>query len=86
LEHAAVLGIEEMHDYEFDPDGAGSKKAWGRGFRCSRGEGNRGVRIFDESNNAGSAGGSWLHVELSPLMAGDAAKLELVWRSLPKPI
>ena len=80
LEHAAVLGIEEMHDYAFDPDGDGSKKAWGRG------EGNKGVRIFDESNNAGSAGGQWLHVELSPAMAGDAANLELVWRSLPKPV
>jgi hypothetical protein len=86
LEHAAALGIEEIHDYAFDPDGAGSKKAWGRGFRCSRGEGNKGVRIFDASNNAGSAGGKWLHVELSPSMADDPVKLEEVWRSLPKPV
>lgn len=85
LEHAAVLGIEEMHDYAFDPDGAGKKKAWGRGFRCSRGEGNKGVRIFDDSNNAGSAGGAWLHIELCPSMADDAVEFERVWRSLPKP-
>jgi hypothetical protein len=86
LEHAAVLGIEEIHDYAFDPDGAGSKKAWGRGFRCSRGEGNKGVRIFDEKNNAGTPGGKWLHVELSPAMASNAVELERVWRSLPKPV
>jgi len=85
LEHAAVLGIEEMHDYAFDPDGVGGKKAWGRGFRCSRGEGNKGVRIFDDSNNAGSAGGQWLHVELSPALAADGDRLEAIWRGLPKP-
>lgn len=86
LEHAAVLGIEEMHDYAFDPDGRGPKKAWGRGFRCSRGEGNKGVRIFDASNNAGSAGGKWLHVELSPAMADNPDALLAAWKSLPKPI
>ena len=85
LEHAVVLGIEEIHDYAFDPDGKGAKRAWGRGFRCSRGEGNKGVRIFDASNNAGSAGGKWLHVELSPAMADNPDGLLAVWKSLPKP-
>lgn len=86
LEHAAALGIEEIHDYAFDPDGKGSKRAWGRGFRCSRGEGNRGVRIYDAVNNAGTPGGKWLHVELSPAMADNPDKLLAVWQSLPKPV
>ncbi|CAB4148470.1 hypothetical protein UFOVP526_5 [uncultured Caudovirales phage] len=85
LANAVALGIEEIHDYAFDPDGAGAKKAWGRGFRCSRGEGNKGVRIFDASNNAGSAGGKWLHVELSPEMANNPERVASVWASLPKP-
>ena len=85
LEHAAALGIEEIHDYAFDPDGEGPKRAWGRGFRCSRGEGNKGVRIFDEKNNAGTPAGRWLHVELSPEMADNPDRLLAVWNALPPP-
>lgn len=85
LEHSEALGIEEIHDYAFDPDGAGAKKPWGRGYRCSRGEGKTGVKIFNEKDNAGTPGGKWLHIEISPEMADDAAKFESVWRSLPKP-
>lgn len=85
LEHAAALGIEEIHDYAFDPDGAGSKKAWGRGFRCSRGEGKAGVKIYNEKDNAGTPGGKWLHLELSPEMADDKDKFRNAWMALPKP-
>lgn len=85
LKHTKELGIEEIHDYAFDPDGAGKKKPWGRGYRCSRGEGAKGVVIYDENNNAGTPGGKWLHLELSPEMADDAAKFEAAWRALPKP-
>jgi hypothetical protein len=79
--NSAKLGIEEIHDYAFDPDGAGKKKAWGAGFRCSRGEGLAGVVIFDEKRNAGTPGGKWLHVELSPAMADSPEKVEAAWRA-----
>jgi hypothetical protein len=58
---------------------------YGRGYRCSRGEGLKGVKNYDAKDNAGSFGGKWLHFELSPEMANDAAKFEAAWRALPKP-
>jgi hypothetical protein len=73
------LGIEEIHDYAFDPDGAGPMKAWGRGFRCSRGEGVKGVKVFTATDNAGTPGGKWLHVELSPKMADDPKAFRKAW-------
>jgi hypothetical protein len=79
IQHTAALGIEEIHDYAFDPDGKGPKKAWGAGYRCSRGENLAGVVIFDEKNNAGTPGGKWLHVELSPEMADDPKKFRDAW-------
>jgi hypothetical protein len=85
LANAAALGIEEIHDYAYDADKADKEAGWGRGFRCSRGEGAKGVKIYDEKDNAGSQGGKWLHLELSPEMADDAAKFEAAWRALPKP-
>jgi hypothetical protein len=87
LANTAALGIEELHDYAFDADKADKEAGWGRGYRCSRGEGSdpKSVKIYDEKDNAGSQGGKWLHVELSPEMAKDAAKFEAAWRALPKP-
>ena len=85
LAHTEQLGIEEIHDYAFDADVKDGKPGWGRGYRCSRGEGTKGVKIYDAKDNAGSQGGHWLHIELSPAMAQDAAKFEAAWRSLPKP-
>lgn len=85
LDHAACLGIEEIHDYAFDANVNDNQPGWGRGFRCSRGEGEKGVRIYDAKNNAGSRGGRWLHLELSPAMSDDAEAFESAWRSLPKP-
>lgn len=85
LEHSKELGIEAIHDYAFDSTPADGKRGWGRGYRCDRGEGLDGVRIFTESNNAGSPGSLWLHVELNPAMADNARRFEAVWRSLPKP-
>jgi hypothetical protein len=75
------LGIEEIHDYAYkwpaqDPK---DKTAWGAGYRCSRGEGMAGIRIFDAKNNAGTPGGLWLHVELSPAMADDPAVFRRAW-------
>jgi hypothetical protein len=85
LEHAAALGIEEIHDYAYDHNVKDQQPGWGRGYRCSRGEGMRAVKIYNDKENAGSRGGKWLHLELSPAMADDAEEFERVWRSLPKP-
>lgn len=84
VKYSRQLGIEAIHDYVFDADKNDGKPGWGRGFRCSRGEGLAGVKQFTASDNAG-VGGRWLHVELSPQMADDAHKFEAVWRSLPRP-
>ena len=85
LAHTKELGIEEIHDYAFDKDAKDGKPGYGRGFRCSRGENAAGVKLFSVDDNAGSFGGKWLHLELSPEMAKDAAKFEAAWRALPKP-
>ena len=81
IANTAQLGIEEIHDYSYrnpnqDPK---DKTAWGAGYRSSRGEGMRGIRIFDAKNNAGTPNGRWLHVELSPAMADDAKAFRAAW-------
>ena len=85
LKYTKELGIEEIHDYAFDANKADKNVGYGRGFRCSRGEGAAGVKIFTDKDNAGSFGGKWLHIELSPEMAKDADKFVAAWKSLPKP-
>jgi len=87
LANSAALGIEELHDYAYDANVKDKVLGWGRGYRCSRGEGSnpKSVKIYDSKDNAGSQGGKWLHVELSPAMAKDAAVFEAAWRALPKP-
>jgi hypothetical protein len=85
LANAAALGIVEIHDYAFDANATDKKPGFGRGFRCSRGEGAAGVKIYNEKENAGSFGGKWIHIELEPEFAKDAAKMEAAWRSVPKP-
>lgn len=84
MANTEVLGIEEVHDYAYDPDVNDNKPGWGRGYRCSRGEGEKGVKIYDANDNAGSQGGKWLHVELSPEMADDPKKFVKAWKSIPK--
>jgi hypothetical protein len=81
LANTAQLGIEEIHDYAYkwpnqDPK---DKTAWGAGYRCSRGEGLAGVKIFTASDNAGTPNGRWLHVELSPAMADDKKAFRAAW-------
>ena len=77
IEHSEALGLCELHDYAFGD--------YGRGYRCSRGEGQKGVKIFTATDNAGSNGGAWLHFELEMDLAKDAKALEAAWRALPKP-
>ena len=50
--------MQELHWYAYGDYGAG--------YRCSRGEGKKGVKIFTKDDNAGSYEGnpSWLHVEI----------------------
>lgn len=79
IKYTKELGIVEMHDYAFG--------SFGRGFRCSRGESEKGVKVYiSEAESAGSIGGKWLHIELDPEMAKDAVKFEAAWRALPKPL
>lgn len=87
LANTEALGIEEIHDYSYlNPNQPKSDKtAWGRGYRCSRGEGADGVKIYTRTDNAGTPGGAWLHIELSPAMADNAEAFEEAWRAIPKP-
>ena len=43
------------------------------------------LNIYDSKNNAGTPGGLWLHVEISPEMANDANKMRDAWMSVPAP-
>lgn len=81
ISHTQELGIEEIHDYAYKWPGQDKKDktAWGAGYRCSRGEGLAGVKIFTAKDNAGTPGGKWLHVELSPEMADDPKKFRAAW-------
>ncbi len=57
-----ILGVEEIHDYAntYKP----SKFGFGAGYRCDRDA----WRIY-EKNTIGSKGATWVHVEISPLLA-----------------
>jgi len=77
IEHSEELRICEIHDYSFGD--------WGRGYRCSRGEGVKGVKVFTATDNAGTPGGAWLHVEVSNDWESPEA-FEAAWRALPKPV
>jgi len=85
LMYATELGIEELHDYAYDPDGKGSLKAWGRGYRCSRADVSGGIKIYTEQDNAGTPGGQWLHWEIAPAFAQSAEKMATAWKALPRP-
>lgn len=75
--NADALGIEEIHDY-FHTGPAGQ---WGRGWRCNR-DGKPGWKIYDAKNNAGTPGGKWIHVEISPAMADSPEKVDAVFKQL----
>jgi hypothetical protein len=78
LKYSEELRICEIHDYAY--------KEWGRGYRCSRGAGTKGVKIFTATDNAGTPGptSTWLHVEVSNDWES-AEAFEAAWRALPKP-
>lgn len=78
MEHTRALGIVEAHWYTKP----GTK--YGVGYRCSRGEGAAGIKVWTATENGGK-GGAWFHLELDQDMARDANKISEAWRSLPKP-
>jgi hypothetical protein len=75
-----ALGIEEVHQYWF--------KDWGRAFRCSRKElgGKPGVKVWTATDNGGTPGGKWLHIELAAGdnggFADDPVGLTKAWKSV----
>ena len=83
--NAETLGIEEVHDYSgITKKGTGR---WGRGWRCERKElgGKAGWKNWTATDNGGSAGGKWLHIELTPDIADNPRKLVQIWKTLEKP-
>jgi hypothetical protein len=86
IEHSEALLLCELHDYAYrnpaQPDT--DKTAYGRGWRCSRGPGEKGTKLFTKDDNAGSFGGVWLHAEISNDWDSPEA-FEAAWRALPKP-
>lgn len=82
IAHTKELRIAEIHDYAHkDPK---QTKAWGRGYRCSRGEGVKGIKIFTADDNAGTPGGKWLHVEIENTWK-TAEEFQAAWKAIPKP-
>ena len=86
IENSESLLLCELHDYAYrnpaQPDT--DKTAWGRGYRCSRGPGLKGIKLFTATDNAGTPGGAWLHAEISNEWES-AEEFEKAWRALPKP-
>ena len=87
IENSETLLICEIHDYAFrnpaQPET--DKTAWGRGYRCSRGPGAKGIKLFDSKDNAGTPGGAWLHVEISNAWK-TPEDFKVAWDSIPKPV
>ena len=82
IDNSKIWLLEEGHDYAFDANKEDNKLGWGRGYRCSRGEGEQAVKVYDSQDNAGSQGGRWLHFELHPSIADDPNKVSAIWKSL----
>lgn len=81
IAHTEDLRIAEIHDYAYkDPK---QNKAWGRGYRCSRGARDKGIKIFTPLDNAGTPGGRWLHVEIENTWTLEA--FQAAWKAIPKP-
>ncbi len=78
-ENHVALGIEEIHDYS-GTSKKGTEK-WGRGFRCNR-NGSPGWKDWTETDNGGTPGGKWIHVELAPAMADDPKAFVKAWKAI----
>ena len=54
--NSLALNVAEVHWYTFGKHGAG--------YRCSRGEGKKCVKIYENAAESAGTGGKWLHIEL----------------------
>lgn len=63
VENADTLGVEMIADYHLKP--------WGRAWRCDRAS----WKIYDRRTIHGAPGGRWIHIEISPQLAHDAAAM-----------
>lgn len=76
--HAELFEVEEIHDYLYDIDGNGPQVGYGRGWRVGRG-----WKVWTARDNGGP-GGLWIHWEISPRMADDAAAVRAAWNQAKK--
>ena len=58
--NSKVLKTAEVHWYEYGRN----KGKFGAGYRCSRGEGRAGVRVYNTAAESAGRGGKYLHIEL----------------------
>lgn len=58
--NSKVLKVAEVHWYEYGRN----KGKFGAGYRCSRGEGRAGVRVYNTAAESAGRGGKWIHLEL----------------------
>jgi hypothetical protein len=63
--HRDALGVEEIHSYDGTAVPLPNLTKYGAGYRCDR----DGWKRWDEKSNGGTPGASWVHYEISPLMA-----------------
>lgn len=73
--NSKALKTAEVHWYEYGRN----KGKFGAGYRCSRGEGRAGVRIYNTAAESAGRGGKWLHIELEQQ---DVAEFEATFRAL----
>lgn len=69
--NSLALNVAEVHWYTFGKYGAG--------YRCSRGEGKTGVKIYANAEESAGSGGMWLHIELVDM---DPTEWETRFRAL----
>lgn len=70
ITNADLLGLELILDYFPEPHG--------RGWRCDR----RAWIRYEVPTMTGAPLGDWLHIEISPAMADDAAKMRAAWSQI----
>ena len=73
--NSKALGVCEVHWYRYGRN----KGKFGAGYRCSRGEGRDGVKVYNTAAESAGTGGSWLHIELEEQ---DPAEWEAKFRAL----
>ena len=61
--NADLIGLEMLADYYPQP--------WGRTWRCDR----NAWKVYDRKQITGAPGGRWIHIEISPQLANDAAAM-----------